>query len=85
LRDRNVLDLADRMRAELDAGPSSVRVPIVVTDDELDRMPLLTAIQNLDAREGAANVKVGASARDVVMRAAAQAARWAADQRNGPR
>jgi hypothetical protein len=76
LRDRNILDLAEKMRAELDRGPCPVRVPIVVTEEELDRMPLFTATQNLDAREGAANVKVGASARDVVMRAAAQAATW---------
>jgi hypothetical protein len=76
LRDRNVLDLADRMRGELDDGPSGVRVPIVVTDEQLDHMPLLTTYQTLDMREGAANAKVGAVALDVVMRGAAEAAAW---------
>lgn len=76
LRDRNVLDLAARMQRELDAGPSDVRVPIVVTDEELDRMPLLTAHQTLDSHEGAANVKVGALAREVVLRGAATAGAW---------
>jgi hypothetical protein len=76
LRDRNVLDLAARMQVEIDAGPSDVRVPIVVTDEELDRIPLLTAHQTLDAYEGAANVKVGALAREVVMRGAAAAGAW---------
>jgi hypothetical protein len=74
LRDRNVLDLADRMRDELDRGPSAVRVPIVVTDEELDHMPLLTAYQTLDPEEGAANAKVSALARQVVMRASAEVA-----------
>jgi hypothetical protein len=74
LRDRHVLDMADRMRDELEAGPSDVRVPIVVTDEELDRMPLLTAHQTLDAAEGGANVQVGALAQDVVLRGAAEAA-----------
>jgi hypothetical protein len=74
LRDRNVLDLADRMREELDRGPSAVRVPIVVADEELDRMPLLTAYQTLDRQEGAANAKVSALARQVVIRASAEAA-----------
>jgi hypothetical protein len=77
LRDRNVLDLAEKMHTELENGPSDLRLPRVVTDQELDHMPLLTGFQNLDAAEGAANVKVGASARDVVLRAAASAARWA--------
>lgn len=76
LRDRNVLDLAERMHAELDAGPSGVRVPIVVTDEELDRMPLLTARQTLNARESAANVKVGDLAQDVVLRGAAAVGAW---------
>jgi hypothetical protein len=80
LRDRNVLDLAARMNAEIDAGPSDVRVPIVVTDEELDHMPLLTARQTLDPREGAANVKVSALAKDVVMRSATEAGAW----RRGP-
>jgi hypothetical protein len=73
LRDRNVLNLAERMRQELDRGPSDVRVPIVVTDEELDQMPLLTAHQTLDAREGAANVKVSVLAQQVVRRANAVA------------
>lgn len=81
LRDRNVLDLAARMREELDRGPSSVRVPIVVTDEELDHMPLITGYQTLDAREGAANVKVGANAQQVVMRASAEAAAQVASRR----
>lgn len=65
------------MRAELENGPSDVRVPRVVNDEELDHVPILTAFQNLDAFEGAATVKVGDSARDVVLRAASAAARWA--------
>jgi hypothetical protein len=85
LRDRNVLDLADRMRAEIDAGPTGVRVPLVVTDDELDGIPLLTTHQALDVEEGAANVKGSALARDVVIRGAAEAARCrrAGDQGSG--
>jgi len=39
-------------------------------------LPLLTAHQTLDLYEGAANVKVGALARDVVMRGAAAAGAW---------
>ncbi len=73
LRDRHVLDLAERMRGELDAGPSDVRLPRVVTDEERDRMPLLTGYQTLDAVEGAANVNVSPLARDVVVRGSADA------------
>jgi hypothetical protein len=62
------------MQAELEAGPRDVRVPIVVTDEQLDRMPYLTAYQTLDAREGGATAKVGRLARDVVIRGAAEAA-----------
>ncbi len=68
LRDRHILDMADHMRLELEAGPSSMRVPRVVTDAELDQMPHLTARQTLDATEGAANVNFSRLGADVIRR-----------------
>lgn len=84
LRDRHVLELVDRMRDELDRGPSAVRVPRVVTVTERDGMPLLTAHQLLDAADGAANVNVGEAARSAVRVGAREAARWCKESSHAP-
>jgi hypothetical protein len=75
LRDRHVLDLAKHMRAELDQ-PRHVRVPRVVTNDELDAMPLLTGYQTLSAEEGARAARVGSAALHAVAAGAAAVVRW---------
>lgn len=76
LRDRRVLKLAERMRSELEAGPSGIRVPRVVTNEELGQLPLLTTRQTLDIRETAANAKMGLLAQQAVLRGAAAAGAW---------